>query len=197
MRNSVTTWLGSRFRPAATICIILAGSALVAACSTSGGGMAGKLFGVKDTPDDISPEYFTRPAYCPPIEIRGGTQSLTLYERGHETEAAFVRYQASISKTARECVKTADGFAVKIGVAGRAVAGPKGGQGSLTLPLRVVVSKQGAGPLYSELFKVPVTIAPPALGADFSHVVQQVAVPAGPQERDFIIYVGFDEGKKG
>lgn len=196
MPNTVTAGGGSRFRAAATILIILAGSAL-AACSTSGGGTVSKIFGVKDTPDDIGPEYFTRPTYCPRVEIRGGTQALTVYERGHEAEPAFVRYQASIRKTARECVKTADGFAVKIGVAGRAVVGPKGAQGTLTLPLRVVVSKQGAGPLYSELFKVPVTISPPALGADFSQIVQQVAVPAGPQERDFIIYVGFDEGKKG
>ena len=41
--------------------------------------------------------------YCPPIQIRAGTSSMTVYERGHENETQYVRYLASITQTAREC----------------------------------------------------------------------------------------------
>jgi hypothetical protein len=51
--------------------------------------------------------------------------------------------------------------------------------------------------LYSELFKVPVDIAPPDLGTDFSKVFDNVAIPVGPDDRDLIVFVGFDEGATG
>ena len=69
----------------------------------------------------------------------------------------------------------------------------------MTLPLRVAVTKQisnGKGPLYSQLFKIQVPVAPPTLAADYSQVFDQVHVKVGPDDRDLIVYVGFDEGKK-
>jgi hypothetical protein len=180
---------------------VLAAAGFLSACASSdGGGTMSKIsdgfFGT-NRPDDIPQDYFTRPAYCPPVQIRGGTQAFVVYERGHDLEPEFVRHQASITKTARECSRTADGLAIKIGVGGRVVAGPKGGPGTVTMPIRVVVSKQSGGVLYSELFKVPVDIAPPDLGSDFSKVVDNVAVPVGPDDRDLIVFVGFDEGTTG
>jgi hypothetical protein len=183
-----------------TVSVLAAGGLLSGCASSDGGGTMSKISGGffgKDRPDDISQDYFTRPAYCPPIQIKGGTQAFVVYERGHDLDPLFVSHQASITKTARECVKTADGLAIKVGVAGRALAGPKGGPGTLTLPIRVVVSKQSGGVLYSELFKVPVDIAPPDLGIDFSKVFDNVAVPVGPDDRDLIVFVGFDEGATG
>lgn len=201
MRKSPVAKFGERLRIAATIAGLLGAAAVLSACTSSDGGAGGKFFGSKnlgqDKPEDIPAEYFARRTFCPPIMIKGGTQALTVYERGQEAEPSAVRYQASITKTARECTGTSDGIAMKIGVAGRAVAGPKGGPGNLTLPIRVVVVKQSGGVLYSELFKVAVTLSPPDLGIDFSQVIPQVAVTAGPEDRDLIIYVGFDEGKAG
>jgi hypothetical protein len=195
------TWERHRLlRIAALTVSVLAVGGLLSACASSDGGTMSKISGGffgKDRPDDIPQEYFTRPGYCPPIQIKGGTQAYIVYERGHDLDPLFVSHQASITKTARECVKTADGLAIKVGVAGRALAGPKGGPGTLTLPIRVVVSKQSGGVLYSELFKVPVDIAPPDLGTDFSKVVDNVAVPVGPDDRDLIVFVGFDEGATG
>jgi hypothetical protein len=202
MRSPPGAKFGYRLKIAATIAGILGAATILSACASSddgGGGVAGKFFGSNqsDKPTDIPADYFKRRGFCPPIRIRGGTQALTVYERGHEAEPAYVRYQASITKTARECSNTADGIAIKVGVAGRTVAGPKGGPGNLTLPLRIVVTKQSGGVLYSQLFKIPVTLSPPDLGVDFSEVIPQVAVTAGPEDRDLIIYVGFDEGKTG
>lgn len=190
-----------RLRVAMLTVSALAAAGLLSACASSdGGGTMSKIssgFLGKDRPDDIPQDYFARPGYCPPIQIKGGTQAYIVYERGHDLDPLFVSHQASITKTARECIKTADGLAIKVGVAGRALAGPKGGPGTLNLPIRVVVSKQSGGVLYSELFKVPVDIAPPDLGTDFSKVVDSVTVPVGPDDRDLIVFVGFDEGKTG
>jgi hypothetical protein len=135
-------------------------------------------------------------SYCPPIQVRAGTSTLEVYERGHEREQQYVRYLASISQTARECSMVGDTLTVKVGVAGRVVAGPKGSAGSITLPVRVAVAKQfgGTGPIYTQLYKIPVTLSPPHFGANYNQVFEQIVVQAPPQERNLIIFVGFDEG---
>lgn len=150
------------------------------------------------TPQSAPAEFdFTKKSsYCPPVQIRPGTSTLEVYERGHEREQQYVRYLASISQTARECSMVGDTLTVKVGVAGRVVAGPKGSAGSITLPLRVAVTKQfgGTGPIYTQLFKVPVTLSPPHFGANYNQVFDQIVVQAPPQDRNLIIFVGFDEG---
>ena len=106
---------------------------------------------------------FIRPSYCPPVMIRGGTAALAVYDKGHDNDAAFVRYQASIATTARQCTVSGTTLTAKVGVAGRVVGGPKAAAGTVTIPIRVVVVKQvgGTGPLYSQLFKVPVVLSRP------------------------------------
>jgi len=178
----------------ATALVLIAGPAFLGACAGTGQKVSSFFNQNDDRPDDIPPEYFLAPAYCPMVRIRGGTQAFTVYERGHEGDPSFIRYQGSISKTARECRKTGNGFDVKVGVAGRAVAGPKGDQGAVTLPLRVVITQLRGGVKFTKLYKVPVTITPPTLGGNFSQVVDWIPVTAPPDEKDFIIYVGFDEG---
>jgi hypothetical protein len=188
MRMLAKTELRGWLRAAATV-FVLSASALVVSCSGIGLN--------DDRPDDISQDYFKRPEYCPVVRIRPGTESITVYERGHDGDPQFVRYQASITKTARECASTSDGFTVKVGGAGRVVAGPKGGPATVTLPLRVVLTQQSGGVRFSELYRVTVTLAPPTYGGSFSQVVESISVTAAPNERDFIIYVGFDEGNTG
>jgi hypothetical protein len=189
-----------RRRAAISALAVLIAAPFLAACTSSGEGGSGGGFmssvlsgGKNEKPDDYDADYFLRTGYCPPVQIRGGTESLTVYEKGHDGEAAFVRYQASIGNMARECRTTAGTLTVKLGIAGRVVAGPKGSAASLTLPIRVAVVKQFQAPLYSELVKVPVTVTEPDFAADYSQVVEQISVPIGPNDRDYIIYVGFDD----
>jgi hypothetical protein len=150
------------------------------------------------TKEVTAADFAKKDSYCPPIQIRAGTSSMTVYERGHENETQYVRYLASITQTARECTIAGDTLTIKVGIAGRVVAGPKGSAANVTLPIRIAVAKQfgGTGPLYSQLFKIPVSLAAPSFGANYNHV-EQVTVTAGPQDRNLIIYVGFDEGPKG
>jgi hypothetical protein len=86
---------------------------------------------------------------------------------------------------------------LKIGVAGRVVAGPKGGADKMLLPLRIAVVKQAASKvLFSKLYKVPVSLAAPDFASDFSEVAENVTVQVAPDDHDLIILVGFDAGNK-
>jgi hypothetical protein len=193
-------------RPLAAVAAIALTAAL-AACNSAGSGSAlfqsatigGKPVGSGKTAKKVyTAEDFTPDVYCPPLQLRTGTESLPIYERGHDGDQDYVRFQAAINKTARQCAMNGDTLTIKIGVEGRVVAGPKGGAGTIPLPLRVAVVKQmgGKGPLYSKLFKLPVTVSGPTFGADFSQVIENVSVRIGPDDRDLIVYVGFDDGKK-
>ena len=170
-------------------CVVLAGCA-------STGGIAG-LFGggsSNSREPDFDTEDFLRPAYCPPVEFRIYAETLQVFVKGQEGRQDQIRYQASIGKMARECsTPTAGTMAVKLGISGRVVAGPKGGAGNVDLPVRVAVVKQSDNTvLFTELFRFPVTVAAPSYGADFSQVIDQVSFPLGPDDHDLIIYVGFD-----
>lgn len=139
---------------------------------------------------------YLQSGYCPPVTIRPGTEALTIYEKGHEDDQNFVRYQGSITKTARECHAAGSSLMVKIGIAGRLTAGPKGTPGNFALPLRVAVVKQhGSTVFYTDVTKVPVSISAPTFASDYTTVVDNISFELGPDDRDLIIYVGFDEGK--
>jgi hypothetical protein len=184
-------------------------SALLAACtSTSSGTPASASIAVASSPSlpagktgkpQLTAADFTKDVYCPPVYIRAGTEAMSLYEKGHDADPEYARFVGSIGKTARECHLDGDVLSIKLGISGRVVAGPKGSAGTVTLPLRVAVTKQmsgGKGPLYSQLFKIQVPVTAPTFGADYSQVFDQVRAKIGPDDHDLIIYVGFDEGKK-
>ena len=167
-----------------------------------GGGSAGTIVaaGTKVAPGPmdttISPEEFLNPGYCPPVQIRAGTESLVLYDKGHDGDQDFIRFQGSISDTAREChALTPTTLSIKVGIAGRIVAGPKGTAGKVAATLRVAVVKQHDGTvLYSAPTRVLATIGPPDFAADFHQVIDNISVTVGPDDRDLIIFVGYDEG---
>lgn len=201
---------GGRFRGAiAGLAASCACAGLLAACSSTGGGdrasLGDRVFGPRIDKGSVivvdgqeyDADFFLKSGYCPPVEIRPGTEVLVFYERQHEGEPDFVTFQGAISKTARQCnPPDADTMAIKLGVAGRIVAGPKGGAGEVTLPLRIAVVKQhGGNVLYTQEFRVPVTVTGPEFGANFSQVFDQVVFDVTPDDRDLIVYVGFDQGE--
>ena len=142
------------------------------------------------------PSLFLDTGYCPPVEIRPGTEALPIYVRGHEGDDAFVRFQGSITKTARECHTNGDTLTIKVGIAGRLTAGPKGAPGNYTLPLRIAVVKQhGNKVFYSQVSRAPVSISAPNYASDFSQVVDNISFQITPDDHDLIIFVGYDEGK--
>ena len=159
----------ARMRRVAGIAALVATSALLAACASTDGGSGGggglsTLFGGKPDPNagvvtvekqDYAPDFFLKSGYCPPVQVLPGAESLVAYDRGHENDENYIRSQGSITKTARECnALSADTLSIKVGVAGRVLAGPKGGAGTVTMPLRIAVTKQGGGKvLFSQAYR--------------------------------------------
>ena len=195
----------------------IAVSLLLTACASSGGSSGGglaDLFGggpkasanpaasgnqgvvIVQSGANIDPNYFLKSGYCPPVQVLPGTEALVSYEKGHDGEADYIRSQASIDKTAREChALDAGTLAMKIGVAGRVLAGPKGGAGVVTMPLRIAVTRQHDNSvLYSKVFAIKVTLTAPDLSANYSETFDQVQFKVNPDDKDLIVYVGFDEG---
>ena len=119
----------------ARIGLISLAVAALGACSTNGGTDA-IATSVSQPANAASSQPDFRPSsYCPPIQIRAGTEEMITYERGHENDPSYARQLASIKNTARECGVSATGaLTMKVGVRGRVVAGPKGGAGTMTLP---------------------------------------------------------------
>jgi hypothetical protein len=200
--------------------VTLALSAALAGCTTSGSGPgpgAGGGAATTTAPSPLAnllsggtaPTIVAAPAgttvyagiavqdqgYCPPVQIRDGTEALVIYDKGHDGDPNSIRYQASISKTARECHTSGSSLMLKVGVAGRLVAGPKGAAGNFAVPVRVaVVAQHDNKVFFSQVVKQPVTISAPDFGSDFSAVMDNIAFDITPNDHDLIIYVGFDGG---
>jgi hypothetical protein len=146
----------------------------------------------------VDPKVLMTPGYCPEIRIPLGGETFATFDANHQGDPKFVRYLASITKTAREClVVTETGMALKLGIAGRVVAGPKGGAGKLTLAFRVTVIKQhGNVLLHDKTYSTAVMITGAGLAADFAHVIDPVVFKRTVLDEDIIVYIGFDTGKK-
>jgi hypothetical protein len=135
---------------------------------------------------------------CPSVEYRQGAATLTVNTPGAEASALSVRYQASFTQTARECVLHDNSLTIKVGVQGRLVVGPAGAPSSITIPLRYALVREGleAKTLWTRLFMVPVTIPQNQLNLPWLHIEEEMTVPRPSAEEleAYLIYVGFDPG---
>jgi hypothetical protein len=147
------------------------------------------LRGSSEPPKEVDPNLYRPIATCPPITVRSGTETHVIMQ-GPVGDPKSVGFQATLSETARECAFTDGQMALKVGVAGRLLAGRKGGSGSAKLPVRIVVLKDGEKPVYTKLHQVPVTLTAPASSTAWAFV-DEFSVP---NEGTLRILVGFDEG---
>ncbi len=200
MRNGVGGSGTARARRALILSALLAG---IAACSSSGDSDStfGSLFGSSSsasasadtTTQAVQPARATtvRSENCPPIEILAGTTAYRLFEKGLEEQPLGLRYQASFAETARECSVLGAETAMRIGVVGRLLMGPKGTPGKVNVPLRIAVVDERNQPIYSKAYSIPVEIGAGQTQVSFTHVEEGVLVPAGPG--GYRVLVGFDE----
>lgn len=135
------------------------------------------------------------PDYCPELRVREGLELARTYEAGRQDDPAYVIWQASLGETARECLYDLQGnLTLRIGVSGRVVTGPKGGPGTFTVPLRIAVVKYKESVLHNQLYPVSLTVSGGS-SAVFREVYE-ITVPSPGSDRDYLIYVGYDEGGK-
>ena len=132
-------------------------------------------------------------AYCPKVDLREGTAFYRTYEKGgKETEdPSKVIYQASLSETSRDC-KYANGIlTMTVAAAGRVVPGPVGKAGTITMPIRVAVTR-GDEVLYSKLTTQDVQIGETG-ATQFVFTDNEVSFPQ-PTSVNIQVFVGYDEG---
>jgi len=133
---------------------------------------------------------------CPSVEYRQGAATMAVNGPGSENTALNLRYQASFTQTARECILGGNSLTIKVGVQGRVVVGPAGGPGSINIPLRYALVREGAEPktLWTKLFMVPVAIPQNQLNLPWLHIEEEMTVPrpSGDEIETYVIYIGFD-----
>jgi hypothetical protein len=132
---------------------------------------------------------------CPPVTVRSGASTFKVAAPGKEAVGNDLRYQATISKIARECSVNAGQITARIGIQGRVIAGPAGAPPSVQVPVRVAVVQAGVGEKVIATKAYQTTVA---MTEDASVPLVLVAedlvypVPPGASADNYVIYVGFD-----
>jgi hypothetical protein len=136
---------------------------------------------------------------CPGVQIRNGASTLIIGSKPGDAEPAAldVRYQGSIVRTARECHVNSGMMTMKIGIEGRVITGPAGGAGTVDVPMRIAVVKEGVNPqtITSKFGKESVTLAGDVDRVTFTHIDPDITFPL-PQPAgaidSYVVYIGFD-----
>lgn len=131
-------------------------------------------------------------AYCPRVTLREGTAYFTTYARGGDGDKSKIVYQAAITDVTRSCTRSNGQLVINVAVAGRVVPGPLGTTGTITMPIRVVVTDSG-NVAYTQLHQFPVQIGSTAAATQFIFNDPNVALPE-PRGTTLQVMVGYDEG---
>jgi len=130
---------------------------------------------------------------CPSVTVRSGASAWQLPSGGSATN---VRYQGALGQLVRECAILGETMTMRVGVEGRLLVGPKGGPGSVKVPLRMALVADGPQPkpLWSKFYNVDVAVPAGASQAVFSVVEDDLTfpLPANREIGNYVVYVGFD-----
>jgi hypothetical protein len=135
---------------------------------------------------------------CPSVQVRQGASTLTASTNPAEPTALNLKYQVTVSTTARECrMGPNNTVLLKVGMQGRVILGPEGGSpASVDVPLRFAVVREGmeSKVITTKLDRVPVAMPPGETNVLFSHVSEGLdfALPRGGDVDNYVIYIGFD-----
>src|SRR5882672_5208036 len=77
--------------------------------------------------------------FCPEVKIRAGASTYAVAAPGKQPIGNDLRFQATITKTARDCALNGGEITARIGIQGRVIAGPAGAPSTVEIPLRVAV----------------------------------------------------------
>jgi len=157
------------------------------------------LFGGKpDEPAEgttvVSPEPETD-LTCPPVNIRAGASTYAVAAPGKQPVGNDVRFQATITRTARQCTKAGDQITARIGIQGRVIAGPAGAPSSVDIPLRVAVVQGGVQEKTIATKAYQTTVSMAEEGSEpFTLVAEDLVypVPTAATADSYIFYIGFD-----
>src|ERR1700759_4823650 len=80
---------------------------------------------------------------CPPVSIRAGASTYAVALPGKQPVGNDLRYQATITRTARDCTRTGGEITARIGIQGRVIAGPAGAPEAVEVPSRAAAGQGG------------------------------------------------------
>jgi hypothetical protein len=164
--------------------------------SASIGDRFGQLFGSKSQAvGDAPPPAEQNEVTCPTVAIRPGASTFAVGLPDKPASGSDLRYQATITRTARDCTVNGGQITARIGVQGRVIAGPAGSPATVEIPLRVAVVQGGVQEktIATKVFRT--TVAMSEAGSEpFSLVAEDVVypVPPGATGDAYVFYIGFD-----
>lgn len=132
---------------------------------------------------------------CPQVTVRSGASTYAVGASGKPAVGNEIRFQATISKMARECSRSSEGITARIGIQGRVIAGPAGAPATVEVPLRIAVVQGGIGEkvIASKAYRTTVQMADGG-SVPFTFIAEDLTypVPAAAVAENYIFYVGFD-----
>lgn len=207
-----------RLKRAAVAALAVAASAALAGCgggsmfgSSSGSSSSGssigsrfsQLFGSKSqeastssTPSSQTTE--NSDLTCPSVAIRFGASTLSVGLPGKPASGNDLRYQGSITRTARDCNLQGGQITARIGIMGRIISGPAGAPPTVDVPMRVALVQEGAPEkvIVTKAFRTTVTMD--SENTEFSLVAEDLTYPTPTEAANdkYVFYVGFDPALK-
>ena len=132
---------------------------------------------------------------CPPVTVRAGASTYAVGAPGKQPVGNDLRFQATISKMARECSVNGGVITARIGIQGRVIAGPAGAPSSVQVPIRVAVVQGGVSEktIATKAYQTTVTMTEGG-SEPFTLVAEDLTYPAPPGAvgDSYIFYIGFD-----
>jgi hypothetical protein len=132
---------------------------------------------------------------CPQVTVRAGASTFAVGVTGKPAVGNDIRFQATITKMARECARSAEGITARIGIQGRVIAGPAGAPSTVEVPLRIAVVHGGVGEkvIASKAYRTTVEM-PEGGSVPFTFVAEDLSypVPSAAAADSYVFYVGFD-----
>ena len=132
---------------------------------------------------------------CPVVKIRAGASTYAVATPGKQPAGSDLRYQATITRTARDCTRSSGQIIARIGIQGRVIAGPAGTPATVEIPLRVAVVQAGVHEkvISTKVYRTSVSMSEDA-GVPFSLVGEDLTytMPAGLTSDNYVFYIGFD-----
>ncbi len=155
-----------------------------------------ELFGSKSQAvGEAAPPPVDNELSCPPVSIRAGASTYAVAAPGKQPVGNDLRYQATITRTARDCTQTGDQITARIGILGRVIAGPAGAPQTVEIPLRVAVVQGGVQEktIATKVYRTTVSMNADG-NVPFSLVAEDMVypVPQGAAGDSYIFYIGFD-----
>lgn len=132
---------------------------------------------------------------CPQVTVRAGASTYGVGATGKPAVGNDVRFQASITKMARECIRNGSEITARIGIQGRVIAGPAGAPSTVEVPLRVAVVQGGVGEkvIASKAYRTTVEMSEGG-SVPFTFVAEDLSypIPSAALADSYVFYVGFD-----